>query len=95
MEIYRQDGDAFCSIRATFDANDNLQINGQDMGPLVEQFFGDSDYEYYLTIPKNEVKKFTLEILKKAFNQNEALGYYDLIKVCDANKIKYSNNYWA
>ena len=36
MEIYRQDGDAFCSIRAAFDANDNLQIDGQDMGPLVE-----------------------------------------------------------
>ena len=25
----------------------------------------------------------------------EALGCYDLIKVCDANKIRYSNNYWA
>ena len=95
MEIYRQDGDAFCSIRAAFDSNDNLQIDGQDMGPLVEQFFGDSDYEYYVTIPKNEVQKFTLELLKKAFNQNEALGYYDLIKVCDANKINYSKNYWA
>ena len=41
MEIYRRDGEAFSSIRAAFDVNGNLKIDGQDMGALVEQFFGE------------------------------------------------------
>ena len=35
MEIYRRDGDAFSSIRAAFDTNGNLKIDGQDMGPKL------------------------------------------------------------
>ena len=94
MEIYRRDGDAFSSIRAAFDANGNLKIDGQDMGPTVEQFFGDSDFEYYLTIPKSEVQKFTLEVLKKTFNQEKQLGFYDLRDICEENGIKHHYNWW-
>ena len=94
MEIYRRDGDAFTSIRAVFDVKGNLTIDGQDMGPTVEQFFGDSDFEYYLTIPKSEIQNFTLEVLKKTFNQEKKLGFYDLRDICEDNGIKHHYNWW-
>ena len=94
MEIYRRDGEAFSSIRAVFDANGNLKIDGQDMGPLVEQFFGDDDFEYYLTIPKEELKNFTLEVLKKTFNQTKPLGFYDLKDMCKDAGIKHCYDWW-
>ena len=94
MEIYRRDGDAFTSIRAVFDVKGNLTIDGQDMGPTVEQFFGDSDFEYYLTIPKSEIQNFTLEVLKKTFNQEKKLGFYDLRDICKNNGIKHHYTSW-
>ena len=52
MEIFREDGIEFTSIRTNFGDDGTLSINGQDMGPMVEQFWGDDDYEYFLSIPK-------------------------------------------
>ena len=38
-----------------------LIISGQDLGEATEEFWGDSDYEYWLTIPPEGTKKlFTL-----------------------------------
>jgi len=94
MEIYRREGEAFSSIRAAFDATGNLKIDGQDMGPLVEQFFGDDDFEYYLTIPKKELENFTLEVLKKTFNQTKPLSFYDLKDMCKDAGIKHHYDWW-
>ena len=55
MEIFREDGIEFTSIRTNFGADGTLSINGQDMGPMVEQFWGDDDYEYFLSIPKKSI----------------------------------------
>ena len=57
MEIFREDGIEFTSIRTNFGADGTLSINGQDMGPLVEQFWGDDDYEYFLSIPKKSIER--------------------------------------
>ena len=31
--------------------NGDFIIEGQDFGPSVKEIFGDSDYEYWLTVP--------------------------------------------
>ena len=35
-----------------------LIISGQDIGEAPEEFWGDSDYEYWLTFPAPETEKF-------------------------------------
>ena len=35
-----------------------LHISGQDIGEAAEEFWGDSDYEYWLTLPAKDTKKF-------------------------------------
>ena len=41
-------------IKARFE-NDELVIDGYDIGKVVEEAWGDSDYEYVVTVPATDV----------------------------------------
>ncbi|MFM7253168.1 MAG: hypothetical protein ACKO27_08915 [Ilumatobacteraceae bacterium] len=42
-------------VTATLQATGQLVISAIDTGPLVEQFHGDSDYEFWFTLAKDAV----------------------------------------
>jgi len=44
------------SIEARFDG-DTLTVEGYDIGKRVAEFWGDSDYEYQVTVPADEMEK--------------------------------------
>ena len=39
-----------------------LVISGQDMGPLVELIFKDDDYEFWYTVPTDQLSEFARRI---------------------------------
>ena len=43
------------TIEAYFDEADNLVVEGYDIGAAVAEYWGDSDYEYSITIAGQEV----------------------------------------
>ena len=47
MEIYREDGKNFRSIRANFKEHGRLVLSGQDINPITEECWGRDDYEYF------------------------------------------------
>jgi hypothetical protein len=49
-----QSPDINISIDAYFNNEGGLVIDGYDIGKIVEGYFGDSDYEYILTVPQLE-----------------------------------------
>ena len=49
---------------AQIDNNGDLVIAGQDLGPSVEQFFGEREYEWAHTIKKQYIPQF-LELLNQ------------------------------
>jgi len=49
---------------AHVDSNGDLVIAGQDLGPSVEQFFGEREYEWAHTIKKQHIPQF-LELLNQ------------------------------
>ena len=49
---------------AHVDSNGDLVIAGQDLGPTVEQFFGEREYEWAHTIKKQHIPQF-LELLNQ------------------------------
>jgi len=49
---------------AQIDSNGDLVIAGQDLGPSVEQFFGEREYEWAHTIKKQHIPQF-LELLNQ------------------------------
>lgn len=49
------------TVEAYFDRNGNLVIEGYDIGKTVKEYWGDSDYEYSVTVPAEElIKLYTL-----------------------------------
>ena len=100
MEIFRNKltvsgGVETTSIDADFNDAGHLIISGQDMGPSVEMFWGDSDYEYYLGISSEDVNKLCLVLLKEGFNSISPLGFSEVQELCKENNINTEFNYWA
>ena len=94
------------SMEIYFNLDNQLYFDGYDIGELVQQAWGDSDYEYTYTINPNEVNKFyplfnlrtgdksgLLQSLKDRFSVNEAYSLFgDFMK---ANDIKYQSFTWT
>jgi hypothetical protein len=93
-------------IEAFFDDLGNLIVEGYDIGKTVEEFLGDSDYEYSCTVAPSEVdklygvlgipfgsKKELLTGLQSRFNTNTC--YSELRDFLDQNNIKHEGFSWT
>jgi hypothetical protein len=70
-EIFRQEGENFRSIMITLEADGTLQIDAQDMGKLVQEVWGDSDYEFWCRIPPEVMGRLAYALLKKHYAGRE------------------------
>ncbi len=73
-----------------------LTFTGQDLGPLVEEVWGDLDYEYWYTLDKEAADQLISVIhgegdLKAALQENFSgtEGLSRLKKLCDQHGIRY------
>jgi hypothetical protein len=63
--IYRSAGGGTdTTIRVSRNANGDLEISGQDVGAAPREFLGDSDHEYWITIPAGHAEGITPELLR-------------------------------
>ncbi|MCB1156880.1 MAG: hypothetical protein H7A25_15625 [Leptospiraceae bacterium] len=89
-----------------FNEQEQLIFEGYDVGPMVEEAWGDLDYEYFYTIEPEEVKKFyplfhlhigdktaLLQSLKNRFSINEAYSQFG--KFMNENEIVYEKFTYA
>lgn len=61
-------------IWASIDTQGDLCLQGQDLGPTVEAIWGDSDYEYWLTIKSGDKDKVLLLLMEKVYGgHNDAV----------------------
>jgi len=44
-----------------------ISLEGQDLGPGVEEMFGDSDYEYWVDVPDAGLQKLAFELLREKY----------------------------
>ena len=74
-----------------------LSLSGQDLGPLVEESWGDSDYEYWYRFDKENTMKLLQAIhgeedpetaLLKKFSGER--GCSRLVSFCEKKGIQYS-----
>ena len=103
--FYEKRPDITISMEMYFNQKDQLYFDGYDNGKLVEQAWGDSDYEYTYTIEPGDVNKFyqvfnlqagdkpgLLRTLKERFSVNEAYTLFG--KFMDENEINYRAFKW-
>jgi len=83
------------SVYGEYGVDGGLILSSYHYGSDVEDFWGNDEYEYYLTIDKNDVPKFILESLAKGFNSEEKFSIHGLQKMCDEKRIKYTTSSWV
>jgi hypothetical protein len=92
------------SVEAYF-KDDNLIIDGYDIGKRVEEYWGDSDYEYITTVTADQLTKLyavlgveaddkekLLTMLSQRFNTNSC--YTDVRNFFDQHDIRYESSSW-
>jgi hypothetical protein len=93
------------NIEAYF-VGDKLVIEGYDIGKRVEEAFGDSDYEYSVTVAGDEVKKLYYLMQVKEYDKEGLLKaiadkyhsnacYSEFRNFLDRNGIKSEGFSWA
>ena len=93
-EIFRQEGDNFRSICVTLEPDGALMLDAQDMGPLVQEVWGDSDYEFWCRIPPEAAGKLAFALLRKLYaNREQAVD--ELRALCAAEGVPHENGSYA
>jgi hypothetical protein len=93
-EIFRKEGGNFRSIIATLEADGTLMLDAQDMGPLVKEVWGDSDYEFWCRIPAEAAGRLAYALLRK-FYANREQAVDELRALCAAENIAHKNGSYA
>jgi hypothetical protein len=76
-ELYRQEGAHFRSIRLSVETNGSVRLDAQDMGELVEQVWGDDDYEFWVDVPAKEIRKLVFALLRDRYlDQSDAVDKF-------------------
>ena len=60
--------DGYSDLFAEISEKGDLVVDGCDAGELVEEMFGDWDYEYWLTIPEKFKDTIMLHLIKDRFS---------------------------
>jgi len=67
IKLYESEGKTSIYIDAEIRGNGDLQLSGQDVGEGPREFFGDSDYEYWLTVSKEHKDDVLLLLIEKLY----------------------------
>jgi hypothetical protein len=73
IELVNQGGSTSVHIDVRIDENGDLLFSGQDIGEAPEEIFGDSDYEYWLTVPAKAKDKLLLALIEKLYAGNSSV----------------------
>lgn len=73
VTLYKfKDSGISITIEAYFNEKGDLVVEGYDIGAKVEDAWGDSDYEYVTTIPRQELEKL-YTLMKVQYGSQEEL----------------------
>ena len=94
IEIARQEGVEFRSVRLALEDDGAIKMDAQDMGPTVTQIWGDDDYEFWVRVPPTSLPKLAFELLRERFSGQ--LGAVDAFRDwCEAHGIEHKFDSWV
>lgn len=67
IELVSLQGATSVNIDVCIDEKGDLLFSGQDIGDASEEFFGDSDYEYWLTVPASQKDQLLLSLIEEHY----------------------------
>jgi len=70
VQIVNEENDISVFIDARITSTGDLLFSGQDLGKQLVELFGDSEYEYFLTIRAPHKDQVLLALLEKFYKGN-------------------------
>ena len=70
IELVKQGGATSIHIDVRIKKNGDLLFSGQDIGDAPKETFGESDYEYWLSVPAAEKDRLLLALIEKHYAGN-------------------------
>jgi hypothetical protein len=93
IEIARQEGTEFRSVRLAVEEDGAIKMDAQDIGPTVTQIWGDDDYEFWVRVPSTSVSKLAFELLREKFTGQ--LGAVDAFREwCKTHGVEHEFDSW-
>jgi len=65
--IYESRGETSIFIDVEIDEDGAVSFSGQDVGKAPMEFWGDSDYEYWILVHKEQKDRLLLSLIEKMF----------------------------
>jgi hypothetical protein len=65
--LYEKRGETSIFIDVEVDENENVVLSGQDVGKAPKEFWGDSDYEYWIIVNRDQKDLLLLSLIEKNF----------------------------
>ena len=94
IEIARQEGKNFRSVRLALDEDGTIRMDTQDIGPATGEFWGEDEYEFWVRIPPASVSKLAFELLREKFAGQ--LGAVDAFRDwCKVQGIEHEFDSWV
>jgi len=94
IEIARQEGAEFRSVRLALEDDGAIKMEAQDIGPSVTRIWGDDDYEFWVRVPPASVSKLAFELLREKFSGQ--LGAVDAFRGwCKAHGVQHEFDSWV
>ncbi|MGI9336143.1 MAG: hypothetical protein ACR2RL_23600 [Gammaproteobacteria bacterium] len=87
------EGGEFREVRL-YATGEGIDMSAQDMGPSVEHFWGDSDYEFGVRVKPEHVNALVFALLKDKY-EGAISGVDEFRSFCKANKIPCDWWNWA
>ncbi|MEM6620624.1 MAG: hypothetical protein AAF674_00220 [Pseudomonadota bacterium] len=93
IELYRRDGEDSRTVWLE-QSPEKIAITTQDMGPLVEEMWGDSDYEFWTDI-RREAYGSLLNVLMADLLRADANATETVRNLCRENGLDHQWRTWA
>jgi hypothetical protein len=93
-EIYRQEGDAFRSVRLSVSADGSVRLDAQDMGAKVKELWGDDDYEFWVDVPATALHKLVFALVREKYTGRDA-SVDEFRMFCEKEAIEHKWESWV
>ena len=93
IQLFRMDGEEYRSVDLEL-KDGGLTLLGHDMGPTVEQFWGDDDYEFWVEIKPHAMQRLAFALLRDRYTGRKH-AVSEFREFCEQNAIEHVFDNWA
>lgn len=93
-EIFREEKPSFRSIYLTINHKGDIKLDCQDINKVVQEMWGDSDYEFWVDVPATDSRKLLFALLREKYKGSDS-AVDDFKDFCVKNNISHKWDSWT